>query len=334
MYKLLESRYFSIISCVFFTCLAIAWVLFSKPLFPGYSVISLSLPYRFPILGFVPAFWLLYAKQKKLALVWSFLLLPFFFLTNLNMLRPDLYMLWLILLLVAIAEDKSQVYSSIWFIFAAMYFWTAIQKLNFSFFDGMANSFAHRIIPAYYPVWVSKALAFLVPFLELGLAFLCLGPYQKWRRGVAVLLHAGILYYIIIGNWNATMIPWNVALLASHLILPSFEWRKGRFALKKCGLPLGLAWIIPAFYFVNLAPVFASWAMYSARIQPYYLEIDQEVALNPPSEIRDFVFRKDGAYVVSVFGWSDFETGGPPCVEPWAKEGLFKRCEKYLNNEN
>ena len=330
MIRLLESKKIHLFLCSVFSVLGLVWIIFSNPMFPVSSVYGVQLPFRFPILGLIVPCWLLYFNQKRLSIIWLLLAVPLIFGFNVHMFRPDMYFLWLCLLAISICKNKEQTYASFLMILGGMYLWTAIQKMHIDFVLVMANVFDRRIIPSFFPDIVSKLVAGLVPVIEFGLAVLCFTRFIKMRKILAVILHGGIIYFLLVGGWNSTMVAWNIILLAFHFVLPAFHspWSGVKLWL---AVPV-LSIIFPVLYFIGCWPVFASWAMYSSRLEHYRLVLDEQTALYPPEYIRDFVYIKDGEYMMTITTWADAELGGAPCMESVLKEKVLQDCRTFIKN--
>lgn len=332
--KLLENRKFQLVLCVLFSAVALTWIIISHPQFPILSLIGFELPFRFPVIGFLPAIWLLYFQYKKWAFLALLLFVPLCMLFNLNMLRPDFYLLWLLLLVASLSKNKEQLYSGFLLVLFGMYFYTAVQKLHADFFTGMARVFDKRILSENLPAGSSKALAISIPIMELLLALFCISPYKKLRMVLGVALHSGILYFILVGGWNYGMVIWNFSLLILHVLLPAFD-RKNIIQHKGTWLtPVGFSMLMPISFLLGIGPVFSSWNMYSAKTIPYRLQIDEATAKNPPAYVRDFVYSKNGVYSISVNEWADYEIGGAPCMEKIFADELMIECNQYIKEGN
>jgi len=330
MMRLLESKKIHLFLCIVFSVVGLAWIISSHPMFPVSAMYGIQLPFRFPVLGLIVAGWLLYFNRKWLSIAWLVLVVPVIFCFNVHMLRPDLYFLWLCLLAVSIGKNKEQVYASFLLILGGMYLWTSIQKMHIDFVLVMANVFDRRIIPSSFPDITSRLMAALVPVIELGLAILCFTRFIKIRKILAAILHGGIVYFLIVGGWNSTMVAWNIALVLFHFMLPAFKYPTRGIQMWQVVPALSI--IFPVLYFIGYWPVFASWAMYSSRLEHYRLVLDEQTALHPPEYIRDFVYIKDGEYMITITTWADAELGGAPCMEPILKEKVLQDCRTFIKN--
>lgn len=324
------SSKFYLFLCFFFTLLAGVWVAVSDPFFPAVALFENSLPYRFPVLGLLPPLWLLYLRRKKTALVFLFIITPALFLSNLNMVRPDLFFVWLCLLTVGFAQTREQVYQVFLLILAGVYLWTGIHKLNWAFVKNTAWFLETRLLGNHIPNKILFLLTGSIPLLEIALGILCLSSKPMLRRVIGIGLHTGILAFLILCNWNTTMIPWNVSLLALHVVLSAkfdSEVQARSNALK---LPATIALILPVLHFVGWWPGVFSWNMYSARIQHIKIAVSDELALTPPHYVRDYVHRSGIIWEINLTEWADGATGGPYVSEPVFRGRVIKASEKYL----
>jgi hypothetical protein len=330
IHPVFQSLKFQLFLCLFLTLSAGLWIAFSDPFFPKVALVENPFPYRFAVLGFIPPLWLLYFRRKKIALVLLFTLTPALFVTNLNMLRPDLFFIWLCMLTLGFAQTREQVYNGFLVILAGMYLWTGIHKVHWDFVKNMAWVFEARLFGKAFPKWMLYSLAASIPVLEIILGLLCFSPKTMLRRILGIALHAGILVFLLAGRRNATMIPWNVALLLSHVVLVAKFDAVVLAQSNGLKVPAAIALVFPVLYFVNIWPGVLSWNMYSARIRHIYMPVTKELALNPPDYVREYVYRRDTLYVISLWEWADAATGGPHVSEPIFRERVIEACEKFL----
>jgi hypothetical protein len=304
------------------------WGLVPSPSFPTVSLAEFQLSYYFPLIGFIPAFWLLFFGKKRLTAAWLLGIVPLLWLLNLNLLRPDFYFFWLFLLVWALAADEEQRAAGWLLLCAAMYLWTGAHKINPGYTEGLGMMFKKRQLSGI----VTLIIPVLVVVWELTLGLTLIFRKNVLRRILGIGLHAGILLFLFIGNWNRAMIPWNVGLLLMHILIaaPAEEFSASKIIRSGISVPLFLAWIMPALSYVGLWPHAFSWDMYSGRAENYYLLIDEHTALHPPDYLREHIFRKDGVYFVGISQWCEAETGGAPLREPALKNRLLITAEKYI----
>lgn len=321
---------FGLILSVLFTLVFGYAAVFIRPQFPVISLYPFEISYWFPLLAFVIPFWLLYFKKNKLSLLWLFTGIPACWLLNVNTLRPDLYFLWLCLLLFSITDKKETREQGLLLIMAGMYGWTGIYKLNAEFVQAFSYALEQRIPLPFFGEESYRFLSMLVPPLEMVLGLFCILPFKKGRAILGILLHLGILYFLIAGNWNRSMIFWNIFLLMMHILLPGFSFNKEIWTQKRNVFVPFLAIVFPVLYLFSAWPVFASWTMYSARFKHSFMVIDEQTALSPPAYIRNQVYTQAGVYSVNISGWADEQTGGSVCQEVFLAERVLVSCKSYI----
>lgn len=319
-----------LILSVLFTLVFGYAAVFIHPTFPVISLYPFEISYWFPLLAFVIPFWLLYFKKNKLSLLWLFTGIPACWLLNVNTLRPDLYFLWLCLLLFSITDKKETREQGLLLIMAGMYTWTGIYKLNTEFVQAMSFSIRNRIPISFFSEESYRYVSMMLPPLEIVLGLFCVLPFKKGRAFLGILLHLGILFFLIAGNSNRSMIFWNVSLLLMHITLSGFSFKKEIWIQKRnLFVPL-LAIVFPVLYLFSAWPVFASWTMYSARFKHSFMVIDEQTALSPPAYIRNQVYTQAGVYSVNISGWADEQTGGSVCQEVFLAERVLVSCKSYI----
>jgi len=330
MEKLLGSRMFSMALAALFTLLVLWSSLFLNPLFPRATFFTFPFPYWFPIAGFVLPFWALAFGYGRLSLVWLLLVLPLFMATNVHLLRHDVYFLWLCLLGASLANDKRDLYNALLLILAGMYVWTGAQKIHPGFVDQMAVVFQKRILPPGTSSGQAELLVKAIPVTEILLGILCVTRFRIPRMLLGALVHVGILYFLIRGNWNTSMVFWNIALTGMVLLLPGFNFGRLKQNIKPYLIPAVVALTFPVLSMLSLWPMMGSWNMYSGRVQHYYLPLNEAVALNPPAYLKDYVYLNETGYFVSMTHWADIETGGTPCMEPGLKNLVWEDTYRYI----
>lgn len=326
--SVLRSSHFRIFGLTAVSLFFLWWGLIPSPSFPSVSLAGFRLTYYFPVVGFIPAFWLLFFDRKRLSAAWLLGIMPLFWLFNLNLLRPDFYFLWLLLLVWAFAALPGHRAAGWLLLFAAMYLWTGVHKINPGYVEGLVFILKKRqisrvviqIIPVSVVVW------------ETVLGVVILLRKETLRKILGIGLHSGIIIFLISEGWNRAMIPWNVLMLLMHIFIKmpagDFTWRK--VIGSGVSVPLFLAWVMPSLSFAALWPQSFSWDMYSGRAENVYLPIDEHTALHPPDYLRDHIFKKDGMYFVGLTQWCEAETGASPLREPALKTRLLIAAEKYI----
>ena len=318
---------------VVFTLLFVGLTLFQHPDFPVFTPYGAVLPYWLPLCGLLPVFFLLYGRLRVWAGVWLVGVFPPLLLFNANLLRPDVYFLFLCLAAGVLSTDREQFRFGLRMILAGMYLWTGVHKINPDFFSLTPPFLQDRLFNGVLSLAVVEAGVAVFPFVELAVGTLCLLPFAKPRAIAGMVLHTGILAMLLLGGWNRSMLPWNLLLLLCHVCLWNDRSRYTFQNLKAAAVPALLAVLMPALYLAGAWPVFASWTMYSARVESYYVAIPESVALHAPPMVQNYLYSyQDTSYYVGLTQWADAETGGAPCSEPWLKPLVFRQTRAYLVN--
>jgi hypothetical protein len=155
---------------------------------------------------------------------------------------------------------------------AAQYFWSGVQKLNWSF--------GHKILPEMLvsiginqPATLLRSLSFLGLMVALTEASIGLALLRRRTRSVAVVaaigMHVVLLLLLIMSNQNSVVWPWNVAMI---VIVGVLFWQAGGYSMRSLGresYPLGLVLAIyclaPALSFVGFWDLYLSSALYSGN---------------------------------------------------------------------
>lgn len=317
---------------VAFTLLFAALTLFQHPDFPAFTPYGIHLPYWLPLCGLLPVFFLMHTGHKKIAALWLVLAVPPLLLFNANLLRPDVYWLVLCLLVGVFSKDKGQLYFGLRMVLAGMYIWTGIHKINPDFMELTPAFLQKRLFQGNLPDALVGAGVVALPIAEITVGLLCLLPFAKLRAVAGMVLHTGILAMLLLGGWNRSMLPWNLLLILCYLFLWNDDSKYTVQTIRAASVPAVLSLLLPALFFVGCWPVFASWTMYSARVESHYVDIPEALALNPPQAIRHCIYSLGGKYYVGLTQWADAETGGAPCSEPWLKPLVFRQTREYIGN--
>ena len=214
-------------------------------------------------------------------------------------------------------------------ILVSTYFWSGIHKLNEGFiFDTVTWMF--QPITAVTPAAVDPyivSLGVFLPILEIGIGLgLLWSKTRKVALIAAIAMHVGIL--ILLGpfghNWNVVVWPWNIAMIASVMLLfwrtpqvspMAIIWNR-QFAYH--GVVLVLFGLLPALSLFGKWDAYLSSALYSSDLVRASIHIDAPVAA-PASLIRADTSTKQGT-MIGVGSWS-YETLHVP---PYPESRIFK----------
>jgi len=213
---------------------------------------------------------------------------------------------------------------------AALYIWSGLQKLNFSF--------SHEVLPkvleplqgvlsGVHPPLVATGVgvALVETFIGCGLLFRRTRELCVW---LAVATHALILGLLITGRYNSVVWAWNAAL---PLIVVTLFWRRESApwrTLRDWSATNRLTRVAHAGVIVSaLAPALSFWgwwdmslsgALYSGNTAVAVVRIGDAAYKKLPQTAQRQVFRtkNSGMQVLPFFEWSMAELNVPPYSEP------------------
>src|SRR5262249_22211025 len=153
------------------------------------------------------------------------------------------------------------------------YFWSGVQKLNWSF--------CHEVVPSLLEPHLGR-LPYL-PAIGIGIAIsealIGIGLLIQRTRQIAVIsaicMHSLILVSLISARQNCIIWPWNISMM---IMVPLLFWRIGINGLKAlldfgrsgfaghfAKVVLILCGLLPAFSFIGLWDMYLSAALYSGN---------------------------------------------------------------------
>lgn len=272
----------------------------------------------------------------------SLVLLIFFDQTRL---QPWIYQYLLLLVILSLHDwksekdeaDANQILCFVQIIIAGLYFWSGVQKLNFSF--------SAEIVPLLLAPVQNIFSAVRLPFFLLGLsaamieaAIGCGLLFRRTRNAAvffAVALHAVILILLIAEDYNRIVWIWNAALAA--MVVAAFRQSDVSFkgAFRKAGdLKTATAKIIavaavllPVLSFWGLWDMYLSGALYSGNVEIAVVKIAEDTIGKLPPKAQKAVFQiKSGGSVLPLFEWSMAELSVPVYPE----RRVFKQAARQV----
>ena len=157
------------------------------------------------------------------------------------------------------------------FILVAVYFWTGVQKLRYTYFFDVVEALVGFSNPGLSESALLAATLILrsVPFLEILFALLLIHPRLARVGVVGVLaLHLGITLLLSSNHFNTSVLPWNLFMAGAVLLLfwrktpsPRLILRPGRSLCR--WLVLLLCGILPTLGYVGLWNSYLSFAVYA-----------------------------------------------------------------------
>lgn len=212
-------------------------------------------------------------------------------------------------------------------IVAATYFWSGVQKINYSFaaeiMPALLNPYLRHLPRAFGALPV--VMAVVAPLVEVcaGVGLLT----RRFRRAACLLaLSANIaaLALLVPVGANVVVWSWNAAMAAFVLVL---FWRDGmtsareiligRKSIAHAALLL-LFGVMPLLSFFNLWDSYLSAALYSGNTSRAGVYVSDSMKGRLPARARGVVRSVGGKNLLSLLRWSDAEFHVPPYPEPRA----------------
>lgn len=199
------------------------------------------------------------------------------------------------------------------FAFRLFYFWSGLQKLNFTFLHETLPKLFGNIFSEINPpfVFIGISIALIEIFTGIGLVF------QKTRKLAVfstVLIHTAILILLVAMNYNQIVWIWNLVLIL--LVFTAFwksdisfkqvfqksESRKINFAK----VIVAASVLLPILSFFGLWDSYLSGALYSGNVAVGVVRINDDLYEKLPPKARENVFqtKNGGEKMLPLVEWS------------------------------
>lgn len=250
-------------------------------------------------------------------------------------LQPWVFQYLLILIVIALTKkisDSDKSLGLIQIIIAGLYFWSGLQKLNFTFFHETLP-FLLAPLQNLFPLieFPTALLGFVIGFLE---SFIGIGLLFRKTRNMAVLsavaMHIFISGLLIANNYNSIVWIWNAALI--FLVFIAF-WQNGisvKAVIKSewntAQVIVLMSFLLPFTSFFGLWDMYLSGALYSGNTETAVIRIDQETFEKLPTKAQQTVFqtKTNGMTVLPLFEWAINEFNVPIYPEKRVFKEIFR----------
>lgn len=297
---------------------------------------------------------LVFAKQSIRYLLLAIVLLILLVLFDQMRLQPWVYQYLLLLIIIALHDRQGPdlqstrlTFSALRLIIAMLYFWSGVQKLNYSFSQEVLPQLLGSL-QTYLPL-----TSIQLSMLGIGLALVeiitgCGLLLKRTRRlcvWLALAMHAAVSGLLIARSHNSVVWAWNVALMLMIVVL---FWRSDAFiwetladwrAVNTGGqVALILAIVcamLPALSFFGWWDMYLSGALYSGNKAVAVVRVDQRVLEKLPEAAKRQVFTtKSGEQMLPVYEWSMTELNVPPYPELRVYKQLTREICKSAEDKN
>ena len=222
----------------------------------------------------------------------------------------------------------------IW-MFAAVYFYSGISKLNHAFINDIWHEFILVRLFHFQNVggWIYR-LGYIIGITEALLgAGLLLKRTRKFSAIALIVMHGTIILLLGIAGNNNSVLPWNLAMMIYLYILvvknPSFSINYKVLLVGWNKLILLLFIIMPAFSFFGYWDYYLSSSLYSGVPPRMYIRIKQTPSAKSLEQFSNYheSFDSDSLFI-NVNTWALKEMNSPPYPELRVYDGIKKQLLK------
>ena len=284
------------------------------------------------ILGFFLLGLLLFTiSQNKIVSFVVLSLVTFLFLTDINRLQPSFYIMALLLFCYAFQEKTKSSMQLVVLLFAAVYFWSGIHKLNPHFLEVWLNGLNKRI--PFVPYFLRVGFTYAIPFLEAGFGLaLLFKSTRKIGCLLLVLMHLIILTAFVLMKTGSNVVPINVLMIGVLLttIYPEKSTFKAiiGFSIQKSFL-IALIWLLPISNFFGYWDHFVSFSIFSGKPKYAYLVInDAHLEQELPKEIRPYIMEYNNQKIISISGLA-FDT---KAIMIYPETRVYEKIKDYFDS--
>ena len=234
------------------------------------------------------------------------------------------------------ADDQTPV-SQLRLLVAALYFWSGVQKLNYSFHQEVLPQLLGSI-KGFSAISQKQLLVFGIGIasIEMAIGFgLLMRRLRKISLWIAIAMHVLILSLLVTLRLNTIVWPWNVTMIAVLLIL----FHEDDFALRDAIASSGTSRIriarvltllivfLPLSSFWGWWDLYLSGALYSGSTPVAVVRINQSALDTLGERARRHVFiANDNEQMLPFYEWSMSELNVPP----YSDERAFKQITREI----
>jgi hypothetical protein len=258
-------------------------------------------------------------------------------------LQPWVYEYVLLLVVISFAGRKSTdagvagVLATCRMIVVALYFWSAVQKMNVTFLTRTWPDFSAALSEAIPALSFVSGLGWVVPVAELAFAA---GLLSRRFRGAAVVgavaMHATIMIALVAAGENSVVWPWNAAMAALVLVL---FWKtevgavtilRGDFTPRHVVVTVAVG-ALPVLSFFGWWDPYLCAALYAGNTIQTVVVVTADTVPSLRPLIRGDTWQQSEPMFIDVNRWSYDELNVPA----YPAERVMKRvgreiCDRYL----
>lgn len=228
---------------------------------------------------------ILWKGKEQLLTRLVLILLVFLVMLDQMRIQPWIYFFALLLLPFSITSNLKTIFSYYRYLFAVVYIWSGIHKLN-PYFESLIfqDILVHFFGEENGSLSTMANFSILIPIIEIATGILILFN-RTLRTGLflGIVIHLCILYFIVfIVYGNFVILPWNITMIFLLLVL---EKKVESIYLKyiKSKILLGallFTLVLPAGYLLGIVDQSLSFSLYDGKVNEVYI-------VSPETEFYD-----------------------------------------------
>jgi hypothetical protein len=297
---------------------------------------------------------LIFAKRPVKYLVAVIVSLILLVLLDQMRLQPWVYQYLLLFIVMALHDRQTPdeqlsrlSLSLLQLIIAILYFWSGVQKLNYSFGHEVLSQL---LLPLqnYLPLTQMQ-----ISLLGIGIAFieiftgwgLLLKQTRKLSLWLALAMHGSVLVLLVAQGRNQIVWAWNAALMLSIVILfwrsetfirQAFApWRAGNRYSQAAQILTIICAVLPILSFWGWWDKYLSGALYSGNTAVAVVQVNEEAYEKLSETAKRQVFStKSGEQMLPLYEWSMSELNVPPYPELRVYKQVARSICKLAENNS
>jgi hypothetical protein len=285
---------------------------------------------------FLPVF---IRKTRVISFFVFIALLILFVLEDIARIQPYYFFYTLVFAALVFGKNEAVLTASLRLITGGCYLWGGIFKLNEFFPESIRHVFLKtgmkffQDVPSGFfwsiPVWEVMLGLFILDFTARKI--------PRFAFAAALLLHSCIIFVLLSAQWNRVVVPWNVFMSATVLVIYFLEQKKkapsGGVKINFTIFSLAfLAVFAPAANLFGYGNAYLSWRVYTGNAEVFLItEADYPNVKTLPCAIFS---KETGKHFVYVNHWLADETRTlfPPDRSSFKKLLLTLRSKKNAEN--
>ncbi len=274
---------------------------------------------------------LFFISQKKLIAILLLSLVTYLFIIDINRLQPSFYIMALLLFCYAFQESSKFSNHLVLLLFAAVYFWSGVHKLNIYFLDVWLNGLNNRI--PFVPYFLRVGFTYSIPILEasFGLSLL-FKTTRKIGCLLLILMHLIILTAFFFMKTGSNVVPINLLMIGIlftviYSVNDSFN-DIIPFSSQKAILII-VVWLLPFTNFLGFWDHFVSFSIFSGKPKYAYIVInDAKLEKELSKSFKPYIMDYNNQKIISISGLAYDKKG----IMIYPETRVYEKIKDYFDS--